>query len=242
MFAEKNLSYLVLIGKDPHTKYFVFGINVMANLIILNPNTDASLTQRLVRKGEALWSGGTVRGVTALVGEAYITSRVSYVRAEYAVLELFERLVVDSQDKIFVACFGDPAVKALRELTSVPVIGMASASLSACRKKENGIGIVTGGFPWKVMIEEFLRAEQLESQVVGVAVTEENGGVAFRKKEMLVCSIVDVANFLITHKKATSILIAGAGFSGLKKDIVSLLSVPVYCSYEESILFLNEFL
>ncbi|MXV43700.1 hypothetical protein GS501_01305 [Saccharibacter sp. 17.LH.SD] len=212
----------------------------MSNLVILNPNTNALLTERLVEKASMLWGQGRVRGVTATIGAPYIASRVSHVVAEYAVLKLFETLKWGPHDKILMACFGDPAVKALREMTTLPVMGMAYAALKGCQQKETAIGIVTGGLPWKAMIEEFLRAEQLADGVVGVEVTEESGGVALSsEKDKLIQPIIEAAQRLIIEKKATSILMAGTGLSELKDEIAACLCVPVYCSFVESVIYFN---
>ena len=54
------------------------------------------------------------------------------------------------------ACFGDPGLAALKEVSTVPVVGMADASiLQACAIGKR-FSIVTGGERWKPMLEEFV--------------------------------------------------------------------------------------
>lgn len=55
------------------------------------------------------------------------------------------------------ACFGDPGLAALKEVSPVPVVGMADASiLQACAGIGNRFSIVTGGRRWQSMLEEFV--------------------------------------------------------------------------------------
>ena len=59
------------------------------------------------------------------------------------------------------ACFGDPGLAALKEISQVPVVGMADASILQACALGNRFSIVTGGERWKSMLEEFVAGHGL---------------------------------------------------------------------------------
>ena len=105
----------------------------MTDILLINPNTTASITDLVLRNAKRFASKGTkLRAVTGAFGPRYIASRVGYAIAGHAAVDA---LANDSgrKDAVVLACFGDPGLAALKEIAKVPVVGMADASiLQAC--------------------------------------------------------------------------------------------------------------
>src|SRR5258708_19604635 len=76
--------------------------------------------------------GVTILPVTGRFGAPYIASRAAAAIAGHAALDALAEHVLDC-DVVYLACFGDPGLAALKEVAPVPVVGMAEAPVEpAC--------------------------------------------------------------------------------------------------------------
>ena len=116
----------------------------MPRLLILNPNTSADVTSRVVGHIQrTLPADAVCIPVTAPFGSSYISTEESFAIAGHAVLAAYAESSKD-YDCLLLACFGDPAIFALREVCSMPVIGLVEASLIEAVELGKRISIVTG--------------------------------------------------------------------------------------------------
>ena len=102
-------------------------------LLVANPNTTQSVTDRIASVARQAASPGTeIQAVTAPFGPAYIATRAEAVIGAMATLELLATHAADA-DAVVIAAYADPGLGAARELLSIPVVGMAEAAmLTAC--------------------------------------------------------------------------------------------------------------
>src|SRR5262249_7264639 len=123
-------------------------------LLFLNPNTSADLTELGLAVARRHARADTeLVGVTGRFGARYISTRAAAAIGAHAALDAFAR--ADAHvDAVLLACFGDPGLFALRELATVPVVGMAEASCQAAARLGGKFSIVTGGQRWGPMLEE----------------------------------------------------------------------------------------
>ncbi len=214
----------------------------MRHLLILNPNTDPTLTAKLISRARGfLPEHCAVSGVTARFGARYITCRTSLVIAAYATLDTFAHAfrsdppLITPDTTVLLACFGDPGLSALQEITGCAVTGMARASLLGCRNRGGRTGIVTGGAAWKPLIEELVIREGFTDTIAGIRTTPDSGEHAGVQRNATVQALLRAARDLIDEDHADHILIAGAGMAGFSTELAALLPVPVHCSFEESL-------
>ena len=73
------------------------------------------------------------------------------------------------------ACFGDPGLAALKEISPVPVVGMADASMLQACALGGRFSIVTGGERWQSMLEEFVAGMGLSSRLASVRTVAPTG-------------------------------------------------------------------
>jgi CheY-like chemotaxis protein len=100
-------------------------------ILLINPNTSAHVTDLVARHVRTQLDGrAELRAVTGRFGARYIASRAAAAIAGHAALDALAEHGADC-DAVYLACFGDPGLLALRELSRVPVVGMAEA---ACRE------------------------------------------------------------------------------------------------------------
>jgi Asp/Glu/hydantoin racemase len=120
-------------------------------ILLINPNTTAAVTALVANRARAIAGDeATFVPVTGRFGTNYISTRASAAIAAHAALEALAQHVAGC-DAVYLACFGDPGLAALREISPVPVVGMAEAScLEACNRGRR-FAIVTGGALWGPM-------------------------------------------------------------------------------------------
>jgi hypothetical protein len=111
---------------------------------------DAAITARLAEAARAL-SPHEVVPLTARFGARYIATRAAAAIAAHAVLDaLAEAVGRDNPhnfDAAIIACFGDPALDAAREMLPIPVLGLADASIAAALRLAPTISLLTAAPP-----------------------------------------------------------------------------------------------
>ncbi len=111
-------------------------------LLFLNPNTSLALTDRMAATARsALPEGVTLHTSTATRGFPYISNRSE---AQIAGAITLEMLAAEAQgtDAAIIAAFGDPGVRAARDLFPFPVIGPAEAAMLTAAMLGDRFGIV----------------------------------------------------------------------------------------------------
>ena len=91
-------------------------------ILLINPNTSVSITDRLMASASAATSSDTeLVPVTADRGVPYIASRVEAAIASNVVMELLAEHS-NGIDGAIIAAFGDPGLGAARELMDLSLI------------------------------------------------------------------------------------------------------------------------
>ncbi|HEM8405781.1 TPA: aspartate/glutamate racemase family protein [Acinetobacter baumannii] len=101
---------------------------------IINPNTTQSMTDKIAASAKVVASSGTqIIAVSPQMGPATIESYYDEALSAVGVLEEIRQGELLGVDAYVIACFGDPALYAAREMTSAPVIGIAEAATPFCK-------------------------------------------------------------------------------------------------------------
>ena len=95
-------------------------------ILLINPNTLPSVTD-LVASHVRRIAGDEAEfvPVTGRFGARYIASRAASAIAGHAALDALAEHV-EGCNAVYLACFGDPGLAALKEISPVPVVGMAA--------------------------------------------------------------------------------------------------------------------
>lgn len=101
---------------------------------VVNPNTSAAMTRSIADSAQAAaWVGVDVSTVRSQQGPESIESHYDEAMAAPGLLAQVSRGEDEGIDGYVVACFGDPALQAARELAAGPVVGIAEAAMrTAC--------------------------------------------------------------------------------------------------------------
>ena len=108
---------------------------------IINPNTTQSMTDKIAASAKIVANSDTqIIAVSPQMGPATIESYYDEALSAVGVLEEIRQGELLDVDAYVIACFGDPALYAAREMTSVPVIGIAEAAMRTASYVSTEIG------------------------------------------------------------------------------------------------------
>jgi len=148
------------------------------HILLINPNTSAEITETIRRLAVAeIGEQATLTAITAPFGARYISSRTAVTIAAHAVLDAFAIATSTGTrfDAVVVACFGDPGIDALKEITSVPVVGFADSGLIAAAALPGTFAIATIGEAWRDMLTELALRRGFADRLAGVIPIAEGG-------------------------------------------------------------------
>ena len=150
-------------------------------ILLYNPNTTQSITNKLFDTAKLVASAGTeIIPMTAAKGFPYISNKGEAQIAGVTVLEVFAK-EHNNYDAAIIAAFGDPGLIAARSLFEMPIVGLGEAAmLSACLfgKKFGVISFTNNMSAW---YEESVETLGLKSRYAG-----------FRAIEGVVLSLDDI--------------------------------------------------
>jgi Asp/Glu/hydantoin racemase len=201
-------------------------------ILLINPNTSATITDMLAaRMREIAGPGVTILPVTSRFGAPYIASRAAATIAGHAALDALAEHVSDC-DVVYLACFGDPGLVALREVSPVPVVGMAEASIEAACRRGGRFAIVTGGAAWAPMLKELVAGLGLSDRLAAIRTIEQSGDEIARDPASALDRLVEACNACANEDGASSVILGGAGLAGFAASVQGSAAVPVICSAE----------
>jgi allantoin racemase len=99
-------------------------------ILVINPNTSATMTDRIRRALEAIKRPDTeLTVVCPRSGPETIESAYDEAFAIPPTLELVKRANAEGYDAVIIACFSDPGLEAAKEISTIPVVGIEEATL-----------------------------------------------------------------------------------------------------------------
>jgi allantoin racemase len=200
-------------------------------LLVINPNTTAAMTEKVTIAAQAALPGVDIVAATGRFGASYIASRASYAIASHAALDCLAEYG-EACDAVLLACFGDPGLDALREVTPVPVISLIDASCAEAGIDFQKFSIVTGGERWGPMLEEMLQSRGLHTQLASIRTVAPSGGAIAADPASAYALLAETCQLCIDHDGAQAVILGGAGLLGIAEKIQSQVSAPVICSNE----------
>ncbi|MFM1909267.1 MAG: hypothetical protein RLZZ591_2944 [Pseudomonadota bacterium] len=201
----------------------------MQRLLIINPNTSAHVSDLLQHHAQgAAGPLAQIVTTTARFGAPYIACEASYAVAGHAVLDAWAAEVTADEafDAVLIGCFGDPGLLALREVSPVPVTGLAEAAFidAAARGK---FAIVTGGTRWKPMLERLAQQLGFDAQLAGIHTVTQSGAELAQDPAAAKVILAAACEQAAECFGASTVILGGAGLAGMAADIQPAVTVPV---------------
>jgi len=202
----------------------------MRSLLLINPNTSDSISA-LLRTHAQHAAGPDIKIITktARFGAPYISCEATYAVAGHATLDAWAAAIAPGQvrfDSILIGCFGDPGLLALRQVSQLPVTGLAEAAFAAAAEKGR-FAIVTGGERWKAMLFRLAHSLGYADHLAGVH-TVTATGAELAANPLAAQAILTQASIDAAQRfDAQSVILGGAGLAGMAAKIQPMVPVPV---------------
>lgn len=199
----------------------------MPTVLVINANTSVAITDLVVAHlRRAMPDDIVLRPVTGRFGAAYISTEAASVIAGHAAIEACARHM-GSCDAVLVACFGDPGLFGLREISPVPVVGMAEASMRLASGRAERFSIVTGGARWPAMLHRLAHSLGHGDRLIrvhGVALT---GAQVAADPDAALGMLCDACRAAHEEDGADAVILGGAGLAGLAARVERRVGFPV---------------
>jgi allantoin racemase len=130
-------------------------------------------------------------------------------------------------DGVVIACYGDPGLFAAREISPVPVVGIAEASMLMACTVAHRFSIVTVLPRVKPLLEDTVRLHGLESRCASIRTTPLTVLDCERDPSAAEREIVKASKAAIAEDGAEAICLGCAGMGPLDKSVMDAVGIPV---------------
>jgi allantoin racemase len=197
-------------------------------LLVVNPNTTEAMTDGIRLQAQRFARPDTeIEAISAPWGPASIESHFEEELAAVATLQaVAER--ARAFDGVAIACYGDPGLHAAREISPVPVVGIAEASMHTACLVAHSFSVVTTLPRVKPGLEALVRRYGLESRCASIRATPLAVLDIERDPERAVQLVVAEARRAADEDGAEAILLGCAGMAALDhRHVESSVGLPV---------------
>lgn len=198
-------------------------------LLIVNPNTSHEMTETIqIAARAAAGAAVTVDAICPDQGPESIEGVFDEVVSAYWTLDKVLR-VANEYDGFIIACYSaHPAIGALREALTQPVLGIMEASILHALPLGSRFSIVTTSPRWQPLLEEGVRLLGVESRCASVR----SSGLAVLDLDRLPADevrtrLIAEARAAVEEDGAEVICLGCAGMAGLEEGIRAATGVPV---------------
>jgi allantoin racemase len=196
----------------------------MTKILIVNPNTTASMTATIDAAARAVAAPGTeITAVTSSMGPASIEG---FYDEAFAVPGLIQALLnAPDADAAIIACFDDTGLDAARSVTRYPVVGICEAALVTAGQIAKRIAVVTtlprSIVPLQELVRRYGFAERVSVTACNVAVLdiERPGSGAAGKLDAEIARALEAG--------AEAVVLGCAGMADLAARLSQKFDVPV---------------
>ncbi len=196
------------------------------NLLIVNPNTTASMTAGIEATAVAVAYAGTA--ITAVQPESGPASIEGYYDEAFAVPGLMDEIRKHPRaDAVIIACFDDTGLDAARCITDVPVVGIGEAAFHLAALVANQFGVVTTLSRSIAALEHNLHKYGLASRCAKVRASEVPVLELENPESNARADISDEIRRAIADDGADAIVLGCAGMTDLAQSLQDEHRVPV---------------
>ena len=197
-------------------------------ILIINPNTSESMTDKIRMVAEAAKRDDCE--VTVICPQrGPITIESSYDEA-YAIaptIDLVKQANEEGYDAIILACFCDVGVEAAKEISSIPVFGLEETTLSVALLLGGKFGIMTEKRPRVAMKELHVRRHGLLERMASIRPLELSVAELDADPERTKARGMALARRMVEEDGAEVIIMGCAAMAGYSDELERELQVPV---------------
>ncbi len=197
-------------------------------ILVVNPNTTASMTEKIRASAESVRGAGTrIAAVNPSEGPPSIEGHFDEAMCLPGLLREVQAGEAAGYDGFVVACFDDTGIGACREIATGPVVGICEAAMHAASMISTSFSVVTT-LPRSVPIIERLAVEygmerrlrRVRAADIPVLALEEEGGGARER-------VRDEVALAIEQDGCEAVILGCAGMADLTAWLSEETGVPV---------------
>lgn len=195
---------------------------------LINPNTCQGMTDKIAISAQTVALPGTeIIASSPVNGPESIECAFDETLAAAALLDVIRTGEEQGVDAHIIACFGDPALDAAREIATKPVIGIAGAAFQLASLVSYRFGVVTTMTRTLPASEHLLQRYGYHHLCSGVRATDipvlELESLSMDTYQLL----AEECRKAIKEDGAEAIVLGCAGMSDLANELSEELNVPV---------------
>jgi len=160
-------------------------------------------------------------------GPSSIESRYDEILASPSIAKKVVEAEAEGVDAVIVNCFGDPGVRASRELVEIPVVGPCESSMLVAASLSNKFSVATILKNVIPLIEENARVYGISSKLVSVRAIDIPVLDLHKDSEMTVDALCREGKKAIEEDGAEALVLGCTGMTGLAGKISEVLGVFV---------------
>jgi len=197
-------------------------------ILVINPNTSKEMTNGIHISAKKYARPDTeIDTVCPEEGPRSIESAYEETLAGQGVLERVIEGNKKKFDAIVIACYGDPHLHSAREISEVPVYGIAASSMHIACMLGFKFSIVSVLERMRPILEELVERVGLKSRCASVRIVEIPVLDIEKDPTITFKALTEASKTAIEEDGAEAICLGCAGMTGLDKPMEQELGVPV---------------
>lgn len=196
-------------------------------ILMINPNTTAAMTQRMLAAARSAAAPDTeLVALTAPRGVPYLATRAEGQIGGAIVLEMLAENHAGS-DAAIIAAFGDPGLMGARELFDLPVVGAAEAAMLTACMLGRTFSIITFSRVLGPWYRECVEIHGLTSRLASIRMIDRAFRSVVDVQEEHEELLVSAANSAVSEDDADVVIFGGGPLAGLADRVRDRVDAPV---------------
>jgi len=133
----------------------------------------------------------------------------------------------EGYDAVIIGCFYDPGLREAREIVSIPVIGVAEATMHVAATLGHKFSIIVGRRKWIPKMESNVYLYGIERKLASFRAINFTVPRMLKEPETLKQAIINEAKKAVEEDGAEVIVLGCTGESGFMKELMEMIGVPV---------------
>ena len=201
--------------------------NPTMRLLVINPNTSEFVTQAVVREAQRIARKDTeIISVTGQRGVPIISGRAENAIGAMESLELAAEHAGNC-DAVLLAVSFDSGLKPLRQLLSVPVLGMSESAMLMAYTLGSRFTMLTFGEQAISLYEELAFEYGLADRLAKVRSLPPLTDDELRDPKLALPRLVEEIQQSVKDDQCEVALLSGAVFAGISEHVAESVTVPV---------------
>lgn len=194
-------------------------------LLLANPNTSEALTRQMATVAKAVAPADCrIEAVTASRGFPYLSTRAE---AHIAGAVLLEVLAEANADAAIIAAFGDPGLRAARDLCDFPVVGVSDAAMMSAAMLGERFAIIGFTQRMRSWYLDGVRDAGLSSRFAGFRAPDVEPTSVEAAQHELRDALLACIEAAVRHDGADAVILGGAPLAGLAATLAASAPVPL---------------